>query len=145
MRVGETQPLLRESIDVRRLQRRRTVSRHIAIAKIVGHDQDDVRFFLGERARRAREHHRNEAGPTSQAISDHLKYPCESVFIRGCLYPCSSVVVFIRVHPWLSLSVFIRGCLYPCSSVVVFIRVHPWLSLSVFVRGVAYPCSSVAA
>ena len=48
MRIGEPEPLLREAVHVRRLQRPRTVGRHVAVAEIVGVDEDDVRARLRE-------------------------------------------------------------------------------------------------
>src|SRR5678810_553693 len=47
MRIGETKPRLGEAIDVRRLNRRRPIRGDVAVAEVVGHDQDDVRLFLG--------------------------------------------------------------------------------------------------
>jgi hypothetical protein len=78
-------------------------------------------------------------------VRDPGSDPCSSVFFRGRVYPCSSVVVFIRVLPWSCSSVFFRGRGYPCSSVVVVIRVLPWSWSSVFFRGRVHPCSSVVA
>ena len=49
MRVGEPETFLRQSIDVRRPQARRAVRRHVAVAKIVSVDEDDVRARLGVR------------------------------------------------------------------------------------------------
>ena len=40
--AGEPRPLSREPVDVRRLDVLRAVSTQIAVAKIIGHDEDDV-------------------------------------------------------------------------------------------------------
>ena len=41
--VGEPQAFLREPVDVRRLDRGRAVAAEVAVAEVVGVDQDDVR------------------------------------------------------------------------------------------------------
>src|SRR4029453_9515301 len=48
MCVRETKPRLGKAIDVGRLNRRRTIGGDIAVAEIVGHDEDDVRPVLSE-------------------------------------------------------------------------------------------------
>ena len=52
MGVGETHPLRRQPVDVRRgdLAAIRVVALHVAVAEIIGVDDDDVgpcRFFFG--------------------------------------------------------------------------------------------------
>ena len=49
MEVGEAHPLGVQSVEVRRLQHRVAVGGHVAVALIVGEDEDDVRLLAGER------------------------------------------------------------------------------------------------
>jgi hypothetical protein len=59
--VGEAQAFVRQTIDVRGLQGGGPVRGHIAVAKIVRVDEDDVRSFLGSYQRgEEHEHLRDE-------------------------------------------------------------------------------------
>ena len=49
MRIGEAQARLGEAIDVRRRERCRAVRGHVAVAEIVGVDEDDVGSLRGRR------------------------------------------------------------------------------------------------
>jgi hypothetical protein len=62
MCIREAQALAREAIDVRRLEPGRSVCGDVAVAEVVGVDQDDVRAVLGGGARSGDGQHENERG-----------------------------------------------------------------------------------
>ena len=65
MRVGETDAFARQPIDVRRLDARGAVGGDVAVAEVVGVDQDDVRPGLGCR-HRGRERRQRGCGKDSR-------------------------------------------------------------------------------
>ena len=60
VRVGEPQALPRQPVDVRRADPRRPVTPDVAVAQVVGIDEDDVRPLGGGRQARGQDRHERE-------------------------------------------------------------------------------------
>ena len=75
VRVGEPQALPRQPVDVRRADPRRPVAADVAVAQVVGIDEDDIRRIGGSRRTSGQGRREREDGCQADAAQSHSGRP----------------------------------------------------------------------